>query len=270
MGRRMLSALAVATVLGVAAAAAVDFIRGDEPPASMPPAEPPPCRPDQLALALVTSEEPPLVVLRHARGPRCTSPDYDIVVRIVQADGAPRGALLVRGGWIEWTHCSEGCEIDTVGGLFAPGVQEERTFRFQPHCDQRGPFEAVVRVGPYAARAAIPVIPCLRAAQELAAFQRDCVRSWNDPANRLNLTFVAERPFDMGVLFRSSDVTTVERCGLHLVSSETVRWLLAYRVADRWWSIERYRTGDPPSGSDFHDAVPVEVRRDGTLALTAG
>ena len=167
-------------------------------------------------------------------------------------------------------HCPEGCEIDTVGGLFAPGVQEERTFRFQPQCDQAGPFEAVVRAGHYSARAAIPVIPCLRTAKGLAAFQRDCVRSWNDRANRENLRFVAERRFDIAVLIRSSDVTTVERCGLQLVSSETAQWLLAYKVGERSWSIERYRTGNPPRASDFHDTRLVEIGSDGRLSLGAG
>jgi hypothetical protein len=263
MGRRLLSALAVAAVLGVIAAAAFDSLRGGEPPTAGPLPKPPPCREGQLALELVTSEEPPVVVLRHARGPRCTAADYDIVVEV------PRGQLLVRGGWIDWSHCRSGCEIDTVGGLFAPGVREERTFRFQPSCGQQGPFTAVVQVGPYSARAVIPVVPCFRTAAEIAAFQRECVRSWNAAWNRAR-EFVAERRFNIAVVFRSSDVRTVERCGLYLVSSETAEWLLAYRVADRWWSIERYRTGDPPGSSDFHDTRSVEIGPEGTLSLTAG
>jgi hypothetical protein len=263
MGRRLLSALAVAAVLGVAAAAVFDSIRGAEPQGATPPPEPPPCREDQLALALVTSDDPPVVVLRHARGPRCIADEYDVVVQV------PRGELLVRGGWIDWTHCPSGCAIDTVGGLFAAGIQEERTFRFQPSCDLQGPFSATVRVGPYSARAAIPVLPCLRTSSEIAAFHRDCVRSWNGPGNRANREFVAAERFDHAVLFRSSDATTAERCGLHLVSSASGRWLLAYRIAARWWSIERFRSGsESPEIDSFHDDRPAVVRQDGALALT--
>lgn len=259
MGRRMLSALAVVAVTGVAAAAIFDSVRG-EPLTASPPTKPPPCREGQLALQLVASDDPVVVVLRHVRGPRCTAPEYDVVVEV------PRGQLLVRGGWIDWRHCPSGCAIDTVGGLFGPGVQEERTFRFQPRCDQRGPFSAAVRVGPYSARATIPAVPCLRTATEVAAFHRECVRRWN-AANPANRALVAAGGYNIGVLFRSSDATEVERCGLQFVSSQTARWLLAFRVADRWWSIERVGVGDPPSASDFYDTRQVQIRPDGTILL---
>jgi hypothetical protein len=249
----MLSALAVAAVLGVAAAAAVDSIRSDRPAEAARPTAPPACGEGQLSLDLLATEDPPLVVLRHARGPRCTVPPYDVLVRVVPRVGSPGDGLV----------------LPFEGGLSAPGVQSERTFRYHPRCRERGPFEALARVGPYSDRALIIPFPCLRSAKEVAAFHRECVRSWN-AANPANSPFVVEGGFDIAVLFRSSNTTEVDRCGLHLVSSQTARWMLAYRVAERWWSIERQGQGDPPSVSDFYDTQQVEVRPNGTIALRNG
>jgi hypothetical protein len=156
------------------------------------------------------------------------------------------------------------------GGLFAPGVQWERSFRFQPRCDQHGPFSAVVRIGPYSARELIPALPCFRTPKEIAAFRRACIRRWNGAGNRANRELVFQGRFDHGTLFRSSSATEVERCGPQLVSSDFNRWLLAYRVNDRWWSIERDSRAELAPIEPFFDARPVAVRLDGRLALRAG
>jgi hypothetical protein len=194
-------------------------------------------------LELLTRDDPPVIVLRHVRGPHCTAPDYDVVVEVAH------GEALVQEG--------------NPGGLFAPGVQWERTFRYHPRCDERGPFLAVVHIGPYSARGAIQAMPCLRTAQEIAVFQRGCVRSWNGPANRENRELVVEGRFDSATLFRTSD----EICGLQLISIQTGRWLLAFRRARGHWVIERTGRSDRSSGDGLHDAVPVEVRLDGRLRL---
>jgi hypothetical protein len=243
MGRRLTSALAVAAVLGVTAAAAFVSVRGSGPPGASPPAKPRPCSPGQLALELATRDERPVVVVRHARGPRCIAPDYEVLVE------APQGELLVQEG--------------SPGGLFAPGVEWERTLRFQPRCDQRGPFSAVVRVGPYSARAEIPAVPCFRTAAEVAAFHRDCVRSWNAGWNRPRRGRVVAGSFDIATLFRASDAVEVERCAVHFLSSATAESLVAYRAFARSWSL-------PGSPEAAYDDRPAEIRPDGALALADG
>lgn len=242
MGRRFPSGLVVAAVLGVIGVAAFDALFGGDLPAAMAPATPPPCRPGQLALELLTRDDRPLIVLRHARGPRCTAPDYEVLVEV------PRGRVLLQEG--------------SPGGLFAPGVEWERTFRLHPSCDQRGPFSAVARAGPYSARAEIPPHPCFRTAAELAAFQRGCVRSWNAAWNGPLRERVVAGRFDIATLFRSSGAVEVERCGVHFVSMKTARSLVAYRVLDRSWSLE------PGRPEAVYDNRPAVVRHGGTVALT--
>jgi hypothetical protein len=106
--------------------------------------------------------------------------------------------------------------------------------------------------------------PCLRSLQELVAFYRGCVRSWNDSANSANRATVVEGGFDVATLFR----TTRERCSLYLVSAASARILLARRVDGKWWAVGGGRR--PPAADDFHDAWTVGIRPDGTLTFRDG
>ena len=245
MGRRLTSALALAAVLGVTAAAVLDSVRPEEPHATAPPPKPPACRDGQLGLFLDGGEDPPRVVLRHVRGPRCTTPAYDIVVRVVPRVGRPRDDLV----------------FPTDGGLSAPGLQSERTFWYHPRCEEQGPFHVQVRVGPYSVNGSITSRPCLRTPEGIAAYRRRCVRSWNAPANRANRDLVVTGRFDIAMVFRSSDAVEVERCGVHFVSSATAESLVAYRAFARSWLLE------PGSPEAAYDDRPAAILPDGALAL---
>ncbi|MBD0337760.1 MAG: hypothetical protein ICV67_00545 [Thermoleophilia bacterium] len=103
--------------------------------------------------------------------------------------------------------------------------------------------------------------PCLRRLREQVAFYRGCVGSWNDPANSANQATVTAGGFDTATLFR----TAGERCSLHLVSTASVRVLVARRVDGRWTAVGGGRR--PPAADDFRDAFTVAIGPDGTLAL---
>jgi hypothetical protein len=129
-------------------AVAVDAFRGDSDGASAttgarePRANIGRCERGQLRLVIEILGGTPAAALQHVRGRLCETENLPISVMISGGRGrvlGPRGAF---------------------GGLFSPNSQRVAEFRYSPACDERGPFVAVVRAGPYLAQARIPALRC--------------------------------------------------------------------------------------------------------------
>lgn len=107
-----MTAVVVAVLAAVAAAALVDALRVDSADRSSAPRPAPPCRQGQLALTVVAEKGGPAVVLRHARGSACSIPESPVTARIVSASGEAEGTFFGPQGW---GQCAE-CEIGVFDG----------------------------------------------------------------------------------------------------------------------------------------------------------
>jgi hypothetical protein len=100
------------------------------------------CERGQLRLVIEILDGTPTAALQHLRGDLCETENLPITIAIFEGRGkvlGPRGAF---------------------GGLWSPNSQRIAQFRYSPACDERGPFLAVVRAGPYAAQRRIPAVRC--------------------------------------------------------------------------------------------------------------
>ena len=155
VGRAVSTWLIVGAVGAVALAAAVDALlvdESDESPATTRSSEPSPrdgeaagaipgCEQNQLRL-VIEAPETPTAALQHVRGGLCEA--KKLAVRITIPGG--RGRVLGPRG--------------AFGGLLSPNSQQIVQFRYSPACNERGPFLAVVRAGPYTAQRRIPALRC--------------------------------------------------------------------------------------------------------------
>lgn len=148
--------LVLGAVVTVALAAAVDALLVDESDESAPAttrfSEPSPrggeatgdipgCERNQLRLVIEVPETP-TAALQHVRGDLCET--ENLAIRITIPGG--RGRLLGPRG--------------AFGGLLPPNTQQIVQFRYSPACNERGPFLAVIRAGPYTAQRRIPALRC--------------------------------------------------------------------------------------------------------------
>jgi hypothetical protein len=98
----------------------------------------PRCRAEQIGVSIDAPGGDPTIVVSHARGARCHLARLPINLKIW--DRARRRVHLVTVGQL------------SVGGDFSPEFDHLINLTYLPDCDQRGPFLAVVSVGPYVAR----------------------------------------------------------------------------------------------------------------------
>ena len=156
VGRAVSTWLVVGAVGAVALAAAVDALLVDESDESATAttrfSEPSPrdgeasgaipgCERNQLRLVIEVAETP-TAALQHVRGGLCETENLAIRITIPGGRGrvlGPRGAF---------------------GGLLSPNSQQIAQFRYSPACNERGPFLAVARAGPYTAQKRIPTLRC--------------------------------------------------------------------------------------------------------------
>jgi hypothetical protein len=97
-----------------------------------------PCRPGQLALAIKRLPGGSAVELSHVSGEPCRVPRMRIDLRVRAAHGQPVAQLVFNGS-------------GRFSGDISPDMTFLATFTFLPRCNQRGPFQATVAVGPYLA-----------------------------------------------------------------------------------------------------------------------
>jgi hypothetical protein len=148
--------LLIGAVAAIALAATVDALLGDadgSPPATTGVRELPSdtlatrpniarCERGQLRLEIEILGGTPTAALQHVRGGLCETENLPIAITISDGRGrvlGPRGAF--QGSW-------------------SPNSQRIVQFRYSPACDERGPFLAVVRAGPYTAQKRIPALRC--------------------------------------------------------------------------------------------------------------
>jgi hypothetical protein len=155
--RRFPTWLLIAFVGGVALTATVDAVLLDDSDESAPEATPvrdpssgaeatirnlPRCARSQLRLVIEILDGTPTAALQHVRGGLCEAENLPISITI--RDG--RGSVLG--------------PIGAFRGLWSPNSQHIAQFRYSPACNERGPFLAVVRAGPYTAQQRVPALRC--------------------------------------------------------------------------------------------------------------
>lgn len=156
VGKTVSTWLVVGAVGAVALAVGVDALLVDESDESAPAttrfSEPSPrdgeatgairgCDRNQLRL-VIDVPETPTAALQHVRGGLCEAENLAVRITIPRGRGRVLGP---RGGF---------------GGLLSPNSQQIVQFRYSPACNERGPFLAVVRAGPYRTQRRIPALRC--------------------------------------------------------------------------------------------------------------
>jgi hypothetical protein len=153
----------VAGVVAVSVAGIVDALRSSEPPVSTPNTRPAMelpaagqftspagtvdaplarCTAQQIAVAIDVLGGAATIVVRHVWGKPCHLSRLPIDLTVKDRAGS-----RVR------LPTTEGSETQSrVGGDFSPGFEQLINITYLPNCDQRGPFDAFVNVGPYSAR----------------------------------------------------------------------------------------------------------------------
>jgi hypothetical protein len=155
--RRLPTWLLIALVGGVALAATVDALLLNDSDGSAPEAtgvrDPsagaeattrtlPRCERSQLRLVIEILKGIPTAALQHVRGGLCETENLPISITIPGG----RGRVLGPSG--------------AFSGSWSPNSQHIAQFRYSPACNERGPFLAVVRAGPYTAQQRIPALRC--------------------------------------------------------------------------------------------------------------
>jgi hypothetical protein len=104
----------------------------------------PRCTSEQIAASIDVLGGSATVAVRHARGRACHLASLPVHLRVWDRAGEPLRLPT-----------TEGAEIPSrVGGDFSRGFERLINITYFPpwNCDERGPFLAVVKVGPYVAR----------------------------------------------------------------------------------------------------------------------
>ena len=116
-----------------------------EPPlvVEVPPVEPPRCTAQQIAVAIEVLGGSASIVVRHVWGKPCHLARLPIDLAVWDRSG--RRVRLVRSGVAQ----------SGIAGDFSPRFERLIDITYVRDCDYRGPFLAVVNVGPYGARATL-------------------------------------------------------------------------------------------------------------------
>lgn len=102
----------------------------------------PRCERSQLRLVIEILDGTPTAAVQHVRGGLCETENLPISITISEGRGRVLGPIGAFGGW------------------WSPNSQHFVQFRYSPACNERGPFLAVVRAGPYTAQRRIPGLRC--------------------------------------------------------------------------------------------------------------
>src|ERR687891_220206 len=113
------------------------------PVVEVPPVEPPRCTAQQIAVAIEVLGGSASIVVRHVWGKPCHLARLPIDLAVWDRTG--RRVRLVRSGVAQ----------SGIAGDFSPRFERLIDITYVRDCDYRGPFLAVVNVGPYGARATL-------------------------------------------------------------------------------------------------------------------